>query len=155
MFSPTASSAITIASIPTCSWKPPRPSDGSTTAASPATASLGHQPIRSVSRWARPSHDGRYSRRRACLATHSSAPTCGPPGPGGISLTYWGCWGSGSLLTARSHLLQLHAAEQPAQPDQHHDDQEPEDDQVGVGGGDVAGDHRFRDADHQAAEHRG
>ena len=25
------------------------------------------------------SQDGRYSRRCACLATHSSAPTCGPP----------------------------------------------------------------------------
>src|ERR1700722_381723 len=139
MFSPTASSAITSASIPTCSWKPPRPRDGSRAPASPATISRGHQPIRSLSRWARPSHDGRYSRRRACLATHSSAPTCGP-------------WES--MLTVRSHLLELDLAEQPARPDQHYDDQQPEHDQVGVGGGEVPGDERFRETDQQAAEHR-
>src|SRR5712691_3517108 len=114
MFSPTASSAITSASIPTCSWKPPRPSNGSASPASPATASLGHQPIRSPPRCARPSQDGRYSRRCACLATHSSAPTCGTRGP------------CGSTLIRMSNLLQLGLAEQPARPHQHHDDQERE-----------------------------
>src|SRR5215472_13348412 len=125
MFSPTASSAITSASMPTCSWKPPRPSSGRARPASPAMASLGHQPILSPACCARPSQDGRYSRRCACLATHSSAPTFGP---------------CGSMLIGASHLLQLGPAEQPGGPQQHHDDQDSEHDQVAVGGGDVAGD---------------
>src|SRR6266705_2296296 len=133
MFSPTASSAITSASIPTCSWNPPRPSSGSTAAARPATASRGHQPIRSACCCARPSQDGRYSRRCASLATHSSAPTCGPAGGGGES-----------RLTA-SYLLQLRPAEQPAGPRQHHDDQQREYEQVAIRRGDVPGDHRLRD----------
>src|ERR1700751_3125527 len=139
MFSPTASSAMTSASMPTCSWNPPRRSSGRPSPAGPAIASLGPQPTRSPACCARPSQDGRYSCRCACLATHSSAPTFGP---------------CGSMLIGASYLLQLGPAEQPAGPYQHHDDQDPEHDQVAVGGGDVAGDERFRDTDHQAAEHR-
>src|SRR5271169_1529640 len=124
-FRPTASSAITSASIPTCSWKPPRPSSGSATPASPTIASLGHQPIDSLACCARPSQDGRYSRRCACLATHSSAPTCGPAWPAGVGAAGGGAAGGcGSGLTGASHLLQLGLAEQPARPHQHHDDQE-------------------------------
>src|SRR5437879_2162111 len=113
MFSPTASTAITSASIPTRNWKGPRPSTGSRAPAAPAAASLGHQPIRSTARCAEPSQDGRYSRLCCCLATHSSAPTWGPAGGGGDS-----------RLTAMSYLLQLDLAEQPARPDQHDDDQQ-------------------------------
>src|SRR6201986_3885984 len=122
MFSPTASSAITSASMPTCSWKPPRPSSGRARPTNPAIPSLGPPPSRSALRCASPSQDGRYSRRCACLATHSSAPTFGP---------------CGSTLIGTSYLLQLGPADPPAGPYQHHDDQEPEHEQVAVGG--VAG----------------
>src|SRR6266852_6358743 len=158
MFSPTASSAITSASMPTWSWKPPRPSDGSTTPISPATASRGHQPSRSPARWAWPSQDGRYSRRPVRLATHSSTPSRGPRVPCGLSRMSGGSWESGgpcgSTLIGASHLLKLRLAEQPARPREHHGDQQPEHDQVGVRGGDVAGHERLREADEQAAEHR-
>src|SRR6516225_916972 len=124
MFSPTASSAITSASIPTCNWNPPRPISGSAAAARPATASRGHQPIRSACRCTPPSQDGRYSRRRASLATHSSAPTRGPAG---------GVGGGGESRLIRSNLLQLRPAEQPAGPHQHHDRHRP--DAADYGGG--------------------
>src|SRR5712671_320669 len=120
MFRPTASTAITSASMPTCSWKPPRPITGSSSPATAATASLGHHPIRSPARCAEPSQDGRYSRLSSCLATHSSAPTCGPA-----------ALGCGSRLTVASYLLQLHLAKQAAWPDQHDDDQQRENEQVG------------------------
>src|SRR5258708_37621364 len=123
MFRPTASSAITSASMPTCSWKPPRPTTGSASPATAATASLGHQPIRSPARCAEPSHDGRYSRLCCCLATHSSAPTFGP--------TAGDC---GLRLTVVSYLLQLHLAKQTAWPHQHDHDQQPEDEKVGERG---------------------
>src|SRR5215475_7685497 len=121
MFSPTASSAITSASMPTWSWKPPSPKTGRISPAIAATASLGHHPIRSPARCAEPSHDGRYSRLPSSLATHSSAPTCGPA-----------ALGCGSRLTVVSDLLQLHAAKQTAWPDQHDDDQQRENEQIAV-----------------------
>src|SRR5215467_1763339 len=122
MFSPIASSAITSASIPTWSWKGPMPSNGSTRPASPAAASLGHQPIRSSARCAVPSTDGRYARRSCSRATHSSAPTRGPAGGGGEL-----------SVIAASDLLQLGPAEQPGGPDEHDDDQQTEYEQIGVG----------------------
>src|ERR1022692_5290083 len=114
MFRPTASKATTSESIPTCSWNPPSPISGSASPARPASASLGHQPSFSLDRCAVPSQDGRYSRRCSCLATHSSAPTCGLAAGGGESrLTDW------------SHLLQPDLAEQAAGSDQHDGDQQP------------------------------
>src|SRR5690348_4672204 len=141
MFRPTASRAMTSASIPTWSWNWPSPARGSTAATTAAAASLGHQPTRSLARCTEPSQDGRYSRRCACRATHSSDPTCGPAGGGESRLT-------------GSHLLELGLAEQPAGPHQHHDDEQQEYQQVAVGRGDVAGDEGLRQADQQAAEHR-
>src|SRR5437588_5815892 len=132
-FRPTASRAMTRASMPTWSWKAPSPASGSTAPARPAAASRGHHPTRSAARCVEPSQDGRYTRRSSILATHSSAPICGSAG--------------GGAVIGASHLLELGAAEQPAGPGQHDQDQQREHQQVRVGRGDVAGDERFGQAD--------
>src|SRR6185437_7207463 len=124
MFRPTASRAMTSASIPTWSWNWPSPARGSTAAATAAAASLGHQPTRSPARSSEPSQDGRYSRRCACRATHSSDPTCGPAGGGPA--------GGGESRLTGSHLLELGLAEQPAGPHQHHGDEQQEHEEVAV-----------------------
>src|SRR6185437_3311269 len=107
------------ASIPTWVWNEFRPmTSGMNTPTAVARPRRGHHPTRSSARWASPRQPGRYSRRSTERATHSSTPTPGE------SL------GSTAIVSARSDLLELHAAEQSGRPQDHEHDQDPEHDQV-------------------------
>ncbi len=145
MFSPTASSAITSASIPTCSWNPPRPSSGSAAPARPASASL------------RPPADPlELALRVAAPGRQVLAPVCLPGDPLVGPDLRAGCGGGcGSRLILGRHTFCSCAwPSSPLGRTSITAIRMPEHEQVRVRRGDVAGDEGLRDADQQSAEHR-
>src|ERR671922_2313655 len=139
MLSPRASIASSSVLTPTRITKSESVTNGTdaTSAAKITSRQTGATPSQAAS--ARPVRPARCSRRSSTRATHSSTPT------GGIS---------GASPGVPLHLLDRRGAEQTAGADQHHDDQDPEDDQVRERRGYVAGRERLGQPDEEAAEHR-